>query len=141
MLVLVRVRARIRAGPAVSELGALGCVVCVGLLGHDEGFVVHAPHAKASNFKATKDSGQWETLLDLYIEIRRDISLGEFVPVVSFADKKRWCAKAVAANDQRAVIKKKLQAKRVRRAAKREAGRAIRAGRSGLVAQSIDQPP
>lgn len=125
----------------IVQVNLLAEQLGVGLLGHDEGFVVHAPHAKASNFKATKDSGQWETLLDLYIEIRRDISLGEFVPVVSFADKKRWCAKAVAANDQRAVIKKKLQAKRVRRAAKREAGRAIRAGRSGLVAQSIDQPP
>lgn len=115
----------------IVQVNLLAEQLNVGLLGHEEGFVVHVPHAKASNFKATKTSGQWETLLDLYIEIRRDISLGEFVPVVSFADKKKWCPKMVAAQDVEAVVKGKLKEKRARRAA-REDSRLRRRDGGGL---------
>ena len=117
----------------IVQVNLLAEQLGVGLLGHEEGFVVHAPHAKASNFKATKTSGQWEILLDLYIKIRRDISLGEFVPVVSFADKKKWCPKTVGAREQERVIKEKLKAKRARREAKLKAGRAGRVGRNGVI--------
>ena len=102
----------------IVQINHLAEQLGVGLLGHPEGFVVHSPHEKASNFKATKTSGQWEALLDLYITIRRDISLGEFVPVVSFAEKKKWCAKSVDSKDLSIIIRKKLKAKRAKRAAK-----------------------
>jgi hypothetical protein len=106
----------------IVQVNLLAEQLGVGLLGHDRGFVVHSPHEKASNFKATKTSGQWENLLDLYIHIRRDIALGEFVPVVSFAKKKKLCGRTDSAADLRAVIRKKIKAKRARRAAKLQRG-------------------
>jgi hypothetical protein len=82
---------------------------------HERGFVVHVPHPKASTFRKTKENGQWEVLLDLYIKIRRDISLGEFVPVTSFAKRKRLCSKTVNAESLSRLIRKKLKIKRQKR--------------------------
>ena len=105
----------------IVQVNLLAEQLGVKLLGHHRAFVVHSPHPKASNFKATKTSGQWETLLDLYIHIRRDISLGEFVPVVGFAENKKLCGATVSAADLRARIRKKLTAKRAKREAQKEA--------------------
>ena len=79
---------------------------------HHDGFVVHSPHKKAATFSRTKETGQWDNLLDLYIKVRRDISLGEFVPVTSFA---KSCPKTVQAENLKNVIKKKLKIKRRQR--------------------------
>lgn len=79
---------------------------------HDQGFVIHTPHSKASTFSRTKESGQWDNLLDLYIKVRRDISVGEFVPVTSFA---QHCPKTVKAENLTKVIRKKLKIKREKR--------------------------
>jgi glycosyltransferase-like protein LARGE len=82
---------------------------------HDKGFVIHTPHSKASTFSKTKETGQWENLLDLYIMVRRDISVGEFVPVTSFA---KHCPKMMKAETLIKVIKKKLKSKREMRIAR-----------------------
>ena len=100
----------------IVQVNLLAEQLGVSLRGHDRGFVVHAPHPKASNFKATKETGQWETLLELYINIRRDISLGEFVPVVSFARNKKVCGRTVSAGELGPIIRKKLKERRSKRA-------------------------
>lgn len=89
---------------------------------HDRGFVIHTPHMKASTFSRTKESGQWENLLDLYIEVRRDISVGEFVPVTSFA---KHCPKVVKAENLIKIIKKKLKMKREKRIARQKSRKDI----------------
>lgn len=84
---------------------------------HNYAFVVHSPHDKSSTFKKTKESGQWENLLDLYIKVRRDISLQEFVPITSFAD---TCPKVVLAHDVALARKKKLKQRRLKRKLKKK---------------------
>lgn len=94
---------------------------------HDRGFVIHTPHSKASTFARTKETGQWDTLLDLYIKVRRDISVGEFVPVTSFA---KHCPKMIKAENLIKVIKKKLKIKREKRIARQKSRKEIAKSKS-----------
>ena len=89
---------------------------------HDRGFVIHTPHSKASTFSRTKESGQWENLLELYIRVRRDISVGEFVPVTSFAE---HCPKVIKSENLIKIIKKKLVLKREKRIARQKSRKDI----------------
>lgn len=82
---------------------------------HDAGFVIHSPHMKASTFKNTKNSGQWDALLDLYVKARRDVSIGEFVPVTSFAES---CTFHVSSTTVSKARKNKL--KKIRKAKKKD---------------------
>lgn len=52
---------------------------------HPSEFVVHCPHKKSATFRATKETGQWDRLRDLYLDVHDGINAGEFVPVTAFA--------------------------------------------------------
>lgn len=79
---------------------------------HRSGFVIHSPHAKSSTFKTTKETGQWDALLDLYVRVRQDISIREFVPVTSFA---KHCLHHVTSGKIASIRKKKLKSLREKR--------------------------
>jgi hypothetical protein len=86
------------------HMAALG----VRFAAHPAGYVVHAPHAKAPTFKATKAGGQWAYLFQLYMVARYEID-GEagagpppgaepYAPVTAFASR---CAREVPVNAAR----------------------------------------
>ena len=79
---------------------------------HSSGFVIHSPHEKSSTFKTTKETGQWDALLDLYVKVRRDISIREFIPVTSFA---KHCLHHVTSGTIASIRKKKLKSLREKR--------------------------
>lgn len=97
---------------------------------HDRGFVIHTPHTKASTFTRTKETGQWENLLDLYIKVRRDISVGEFVPVTAFA---KHCPRVVKAENLIKKIRKKIKIKRESRIARQTSRKDISRRKSSKI--------
>jgi hypothetical protein len=61
---------------------------------HPLQYVVHMPHKKAATFKATKETGQWDRLFELYKDVRKEMSEGTFVPVTMFSHVTRLCPPA-----------------------------------------------
>lgn len=69
----------------IVHINHLAVQLRIPLYVHPSAFVVHSPHPKASTFKTTKASGQWDLLYKLYNEVKKQIKAGVFAPVTSFA--------------------------------------------------------
>ena len=102
----------------IVHLAHLASQLRVKMSVHESGFVVHCPHQKSTTFKNTKQSGQWDALTKLYVQVRRDISIHEFYPVTSFAE---HCPMHISSDKVNKARKKKLKAlKRQKRLAGRK---------------------
>jgi glycosyltransferase-like protein LARGE len=118
----------------LAHLATLGVSFWV----HPDAYVVHSPHRKAATFRATKLSGQWDRLFELYLEVRRELaSEAGFVPVTAFAERcaRHWGAReygAAQAAAAQAAEALKQRAKAAAAAARRgEAARGRKAAAGG----------